>query len=246
LIRYAQHRPCWFLYYRYIRIYTVLCRRDKRFRDPEFRQRKLKTGRIGGASLQSLIDGIDRSPVIAFSSGDCAPGYRPNATAYSQQLVMIHLDERQKACLQRALEQLEPDVSRCLGTPWEIVNFRCFKMPPGLPREGAAAYHRDGFPGCIWKLFIYLTPVNADYGSTEFLFDDGSTFMLDGAPGTWLLFQNSALRHRAVIPEKYARCAIELTIAPSFRHNMTPLSAGMNAQYPYFPWYRRRMGPVSL
>ena len=107
---------------------------------------------------------------------------------------------------------------------------------PSAVGLGANAWHSDGFPPGIYKLLFYLDPADKNKGSTEIRLPDGSSKVVEGPAGTWLLFNSTDLNHRGLPATSDERVIINATVAPAFKENRCPIFAGLNANFPWFPW----------
>ena len=88
----------------------------------------------------------------------------------------------------------------------------------------------------IYKVLIYLTPPGRERGSSEVLLPDGSSKMVEGPAGTWVLFNATTLYHRGVPAISGERTIMNVTVVPAFKGAMLPVFAGLNANFPWFPW----------
>jgi hypothetical protein len=77
-------------------------------------------------------------------------------------------------------------------------------------------------------------------GTTKIENLDSSIRIFSGRAGMWILFHNSTLRHCGSPPQKGYdnRLTVEITIAPAFTSDTTPVYAGVNGHFPFMPWHR--------
>lgn len=153
----------------------------------------------------------------------------------------LMLEDDQMKALTPLLETLKNPVSDCIGTHWRVVNVRCWKTHPReLQHDQNGGWHRDGFPFSSWKLMIYPFGASFEKGTTEFV-SQGNLQHVDGPKGTWFLFKNSEIDHRTIAPPLVHgaedRLIIELTLVPSLDWSGEPFCAGLNASWPYSPWF---------
>ena len=101
---------------------------------------------------------------------------------------------------------------------------------------GTNAWHTDSYPSQIYKLLIYLNPASRETGTSEILLLNGSSTIIEGPAGTWMLFNSTILRHRGLPAVSEERTIINVTMVPAFKGNNYPVMAGMSAVFPWFPW----------
>jgi len=192
--------------------------------------------------VQACVAMIRLAPQIVMRGEDSVPGFRRSEKVYKVAKTLnaghrYFLPSREKMePLARLLETLGPPVRQALGTEWRVINTRILETLPSAEAMGPNAWHGDGFPPEILKVMIYLSPAGRDSGTTELKLGDGVSKVVEGPPGTWLLFHNSAIVHRGIPPATSPRLAIEVTLAPAWRSRLAPLFAGLNATYPEYPW----------
>jgi hypothetical protein len=141
--------------------------------------------------------------------------------------------------LARAVRQIGQFATASLGHPVKVVNVRMWSTPSSSGKEaGANTWHRDGFPDGVLKIMTYLTPPSREAGTTEIQLEDGNSLVLEGPAGTIMLFDNSKLLHRGVPPtgQRPDRLIMEVTIIPALFSRFAPVFAGLNAQFPNYPW----------
>ena len=178
-------------------------------------------------------------------SDDCANGYVSGreillyAESYNASIQHLVLDDATRHEIEKLLSPISSLVADCLGHSWRIVNFLCRRTLPTASEVGPLAWHNDGWPRSLVKILIYFTPPGSETGTTEFQLSDGNVHQIQGAAGTWCLFRNSELVHRGIRPASQPRVSIEVTIAPCWQTRPFPEFAGLNAQYPKYPWVRR-------
>lgn len=237
-------RLLWRLHCRWVRVLTLA--RLQRWRvDPEFAKLGLKRGALSDGAVSKFVDSLQTAATVPIAEGDFAPGYVYNSSilgSYAQDINAGHsflsLDPEHLRHLGPMLEELERPVAACIGSPWRVVNVRCWKTRPSAKQIGANSWHTDGFPPSVLKIMVYPFGASVETGTTEMFLGDGSLLSLEGPPGTWVLFKNSQLSHRGIAPNNGDRLVVEITLMPSLRSDMRPVFAGSNAQYPRSPWSR--------
>ncbi|HEY0322911.1 MAG TPA: tetratricopeptide repeat protein [Pyrinomonadaceae bacterium] len=210
--------------------------------DPDYAQRGFKQGRLPESVVNAFVQSMEGAPEKLILQEDTPPGYASNTGLKKYELALnkshthLVLGSEQLQYLHTLLQSLAEPFARCIGTPWRVVNVRCFRTHAGAIETGPNEWHSDGFPQCILKFLIYLSDVGAEKGTTELILRDGSKVSVEGPPGTWLLFRSSELSHRGVAPTEGDRYALEITIVPSLVNDQRPFCPGLNAIYPKLPW----------
>lgn len=247
--RSLQLRPspsAWWAAYAFLSRGREICRGTYRRIDPEFSATGVKQGVLADANMIAFASSLSEAQATAIVQEDFVRGYtyHPALHAFQRDLNIGHtwvtLGKTQQERLTPLLKALAEPVAQCLGWPWRVVNVRCWRTRPRAQEIGANSWHTDGFPTSVLKIMIYPNGASSDVGTTELVLKSGSTLTLQGPPGLWLLFKNSELLHRGVAPKTGERLGVEVTIAPSFRHDQRPVCAGLNALYPKNPfiWLR--------
>jgi hypothetical protein len=214
--------------------------------DDVFRSKGVMTGTLPTDVLSELRQAIDQAPhrLIELDDHDEGyvfnPGLGPYEAVLNRDHVYLQLGSEQSPALRWVIRSLRRPVKGALGTPWHVVNTRCWKTPAGASESGPNAWHADGFPLASPKLMIYVTGAGPTLGTTEIKALDGEIITVEGPPGTWVLFRNGDLQHRGIGPKTGERIIVELTLAPALRFDPWPVYAGLNAKYPQRPWYRSK------
>jgi hypothetical protein len=209
--------------------------------DSEFSKKEVKTGVIPQADLKELLDCLERAPQISGVANDLVPGFFSNINiaqseeGYSKNFRFFNLRSESK-CIQKVFNNLAPEIMARLGHGFRIANINCWSMTPASAGFAANAWHTDGFPPGMYKLLIYLTPPSEEGGTSEIKFSDGTSTMVVGPAGTWLLFNSTKLIHRGLPALSGERVIINTTIIPAFKNQTSPFFAGQAACFPWFPW----------
>lgn len=211
-----------------------------------FQRLPMHLGRLSEASLNMLCESIAEAPIVAFNAADHAPGYVFNkgddaiARIFNGGYCFRRLDVPQRRAIARALDELAPEITRRLASGWRVINVKSWSIRADTVQLGPNAWHLDGFPIGTFKLMIYLTPIGTDCGTTEVKFDDGSSCILEGEAGTYLLFDPSVLLHRGIAPSAPAieRIHIEVTLMVMPVADRRLADGGLNSSYPRSPWAR--------
>ena len=215
---------------------------------PDFAARGYVVGALAPPLVDAAVAMVRSSPQITMQPGDSLPGYRSSEKVYKVAGTLnaghrYFLPEPSgRGPLVALLSALGAPVREAMGTEWRVVNTRILETLPNAAIMGPNTWHGDGFPPDLLKVMLYLSPAGPDCGTTEFQLDGGRTSLIEGPPGTWVLFRNSTLIHRGVPPRTGTRLAIEITLMPAWRRVTDPVFAGLNATYPEFPWSVTRPG----
>lgn len=208
-------------------------------------------GHLPEALVTEARCAVSRSRRIEMAPGDCLPGYRSSEKVYKVAKTLnaghryFRPEGKDLEVVTRVLAHLGPEVREALGSEWRVVNTRILETLPSAEIMGPNAWHGDGFPPELLKVMLYLTAPGPETGTTEFQRGD-QTEIIEGPPGTWVLFRNSTLIHRGVPPVRDTRLAVEVTLMPAWKRRTVPVFAGLNATYPEYPWSAWRGGSTPL
>ena len=218
-------------------------------RDNEKVQQFQRTGYLQGVFPADHTDRIAellaQLKPAAWRGDDFTNGYvagqeiHSYAESYNSSIQHLILDDGLQKEIEQLLLPISDLVADCLGHPWRIVNFLCRRTLPTASEVGPLAWHNDGWPRSLVKILIYFTPLGSDTGTTELQVSENAVHQIQGEAGTWCLFRNSGLVHRGIRPKSQPRVSIEVTIGPSWSNQTFPEFAGLNAQYPKYPWTGR-------
>lgn len=214
-----------------------------------FRRKPISLGRLSGRSLATLQSLILNAQVADFDVADHAPGYVFSPDDQTADRIFKggyrfrRLDAPQLRAIADALRELAPDITRRLGSGWRVINLKSWSTRADTIQAGPNAWHVDGFPAGTYKLMIYLTPIGPAVGTTEVRYDDGSSQILEGEAGTYLLFDPSVLWHRGIAPAEpgIERTHIEITLMHAPSIDLRLADGGLNSAHPRLPWTRRRL-----
>ncbi|HVA45088.1 MAG TPA: hypothetical protein VNH11_01770 [Pirellulales bacterium] len=212
--------------------------------DDHFGRSGVKIGTLPPDVAKRLREAIDAAPRVQIQLDDhdegyvFNPGLGPYEAVLNRDHVYVQLGSNQSAALVDVMRALRRPVAAALGTPWHVVNTRCWRTAAGASESGPNAWHTDGFPLASPKLMVYMTGAGPSLGTTEIKTLDGKKIAIEGPPGTWVLFRNGDLEHRGIGPRTGERIILELTLSPALRFDPGPVFAGLNAKFPRRPWYR--------
>ena len=195
--------------------------------------------------LQRLSAAFDACEPALFEADDTTDGYYGDPQV-KQAVMREHTSafHRPSPALLTALGDWlaaqAAELERLMGHHWAVRQTwsHAMRVPENNNAEelAAAVWHTDGAPLCMKKIMIYLDGASLRLGSTEFRLRSGETTRLDGPPGVWALFENSAVSHRALPPRQKPRRVIELMIVPAMATEPRPEAHSINSGYPWFPW----------
>jgi hypothetical protein len=223
--------------------YSALRRRpDAAQKDSRFAREHFLIGQLDPAALQAVSNFLVNPTFVPLDPDDFDRGYRHNIgidrKAWSEKFKYFDFGRDQIGALVPVIEQLTPLVTAAFGTPWRIVNLRAWTIQGRDEDFASNIWHTDGFNEAILKVLVYPGPIDAERGTTQVRLVDGSEKTLVAPPGAFLLFDPTLLVHRGIPPRSGERAVIELTFAASAEPDPTPVLAGLNAIYPWWPSYR--------
>lgn len=212
----------------------------------------LVLGKVSTSMLASLQAAIFSAPIAEFNASDHASGYvfNPDAQAigriFGGGYRFRRIEAPQLRAIANFLSELEPALTTYIGGSWKVINLKSWSVRSDTVQQGPNAWHLDGFPVGTFKLMVYLTPIGPATGTTEVRFADGSSRVLEGEAGTYLLFDPSVLWHRGVAPTDAGveRTHIEITIMRAPATDLSLVEGGLNSAYPRLPWTRRPIRTV--
>jgi hypothetical protein len=205
---------------------------------PEFEKFGLYQAVMPKTLLDALMTEVNSAPSGPIEANDYDPRYFSNPYIEVSQGTnyFVRFDGTQRRRLTEIMIALQPPVERCLGVPGRIVNIKSWWTNSHASPTQMNAWHLDGFPEQICKLMIYPFGADAERGTTEFRYDDGSARLITGPPGVYAIFKNSSIMHRGIAPTSGRRIVVELTIAPAPAMDLRIANGGANATFPKIPW----------
>ncbi len=138
--------------------------------------------------------------------------------------------------LSEIVDAVEGEVAKCLGTPFRALNARAWYSNLGAEEFGPYDWHTDGMPNEIFKVMVYLTPIDTATGGLELKHDGKIISLPVSGPGAWVLFRNSSVNHRGIVGRERTRLVFELTLCRSVVMDTRLRTPGENAQWPKYPW----------
>jgi hypothetical protein len=133
----------------------------------------------------------------------------------------------------KIIEPLVKTIERECACHWRIGSLRIFAVKPLNRTQG---FHIDGQPYGIRKVFFYPNGVSKELGSTQIITKDGEDLVIEGPPGTWVIFENNLIEHQAFSSlDITSRPTIEIDLVPDFETDPTIVYRGFNSWHPWFP-----------
>jgi hypothetical protein len=241
--------------------YGDLCRAYWRIRNTNWQEDTFfsKEYFLEGTFTENLVTKFvaeaSKSPAVPFRIEHVAPGYHFNSSSvvplvekYNRIFVFRALSPAATDLLQQCLAQIQSVVTHCLGSSWRVTQARFWEAKPGGEGVGTNSWHTDGYPLDAVKILSFFSDVDETKGTTQFRKVDGTIHTCRGPAGRWILFRNSVLPHSGLPPTvgKGNRLAAEITLGPSLVPDVYPVFAGVNGQFPYFPWQHLMPGNVEV
>lgn len=231
----------WGQYPSFLRAYSLL-QGSSLSTNKHFDQCGFYVGKISNEFVQNFLQEFESAKPIPFVTEDHDPNYSYTDThgatevALNRTNIYYMLEDRHLATVKPILEFIKDEVAECLGMPWRATSLRIWATPPGDPNKNPTGiWHTDGYPSASLKILMYMSGADYETGTTELQTPKGVQGIV-GDPGTWLLFKNSTLVHRAIIPTKKTRLMLEINLSPSIAYELEPVCAGTNARHPFYPW----------
>ncbi len=202
-----------------------------------------RLGTIDETLNTNFLNAFASAKAIPFDCEDSDPNYssiRLGVEAeekLNKSHTYVMWEDLQLEALKPILAALKEPVSQCLGSPWRVATIRAWKTGAQSEIFGPSDWHLDGLPTASFKVMFYPLGASKEKGSVELQLPQGN-LLVEGGPGTWMLFKNSEVLHRGVAPQKGERIAVEITLLPSLTWDLTPISAGHNARHPALPWHQ--------
>lgn len=190
-------------------------------------------GRLDASDAESLLSLFQDCPIIPYSADDFHDGYSFDPTGslgnYNTYRRMTPAFESK---LGEVLGEIAPTLEEICGHYFRIVSSHIWSLNPGPHKY---QWHLDWWPVALKKLFIFPSGVDEKRGSTAFRLKTGEEKIIQGPPGTWMIFENSGVEHKGFESLTEARPTIAISFAPSFRTDISLFDPGVNSGYPWFP-----------
>lgn len=219
--------------------------RNKRMRVPALEAEGLHQGILENDHIERITKAFNECCNAPFDPDDTFPDYyfdpkveQSEIRGYTSQF--LHVSEALVDALEIWLSSKIADIENLVGHAWTVRQVWAHRMRVheviDTQRLSAVGWHVDGAPLSMKKIFIYLNGASRELGSTEFITKSGERRLLEGPPGTWAMFENSSVRHRAFVPRSGPRPVIELLVVPAFETTTRPEAHTINCGHPWYPW----------
>ena len=235
-------RPLWFFYSLLARLVWTFDHNAPPV-DREYERLGYCQGLAAPEKAASFLGLLENAPLKSFRADDTKPGYayneylRKDAQTLKKESPIFDLGREQLAAIESILREVREPIERRMRSHWRVVNMNCCKTTPDSTEGGGfAGWHTDNFASGIVKCFIYFTGAGVETGTTQVRQKDGSESIIEGPPGTWVLFRVSDRLHRPLHPRRGHRIMLQVTLAPALKADPRPVLAGTNAIYPKIPW----------
>ena len=238
----CRHKISYAVWNHYGKLVKIISKNPSGKPSSDFKFKELKIGKLSTSDLNLLRESVGRSPHLPKASDDLISGYFTDIYSdaidiyVSNKFFTIFDLKKETKNIKKVFLNIAPEIRACLGHPFRIANVNCWGVMPSSAGIASNAWHVDGYPRRMYKLVIYLNPPSRDNGTSEVLMPDGSSTIVEGSAGTWMLFNSSTLSHRGIPATKGERIIINATIVPAFKENVFPVIAGMSSNFPWFPW----------
>jgi len=186
--------------------------------------------------VRALLQAFDRTPPITMRREDFAEGY---VWTYDLRSVanLNRVNQFRAATAElmalvgKFLAEHSTEIEEVCGHSWRVASVRAFAPRP----YAAGGRHKDGWPLKMKKLFLLPAGATPQTGSTWFRLRTGEEIIIDHPDPLWMIFENSVLEHSVVTPRGGRRPTIEIDLLPAAQTDPTPVDAGVNGWYPWFP-----------
>jgi hypothetical protein len=194
-----------------------------------------------------LLEKLKEIPKTIITNEDYSPGFFTalmplNLDAFNNSSSFYKLDKDFLILIKKIIKKESLKIEKCLNSKIALLNVRAWATKSGIPNEHMYGFHLDGYPNEIFKIMLYLTPFNSDFGGLEIVNDTevGEKIVFDETDkiGVYCLFKNSLIKHRGVPGKNKDRVSIEITLARSkVDHNFDLCALDTNSYYPISPDY---------
>lgn len=232
-------RPIWLLNFWAAKLHWQLT--SGRHRDPRFVKNRYISGQFPSDSVDAFLELLSRTPTYTAYAAQPRASYVYDETQgkraqdYNRGREFFQLTSEHLKRVQGLLETVAEPIEAAAGFRWRVVNVIASRESDSDKPVGDREWHYDCFADGAFKVLVYLTGASRERGTTEVEPRKGETFLIEGPPGTWIFFDNNALRHRAIVAQKGIRHLLQVTIAPAFKTSLRPAHV-QDGQYPKLPW----------
>ncbi|MBS0523992.1 MAG: hypothetical protein JSS04_10175, partial [Proteobacteria bacterium] len=209
---------------------------------PQLSTNGYATGTLSLETATAILEAFKRSPLYApvsgheIADGDFFSGgvSEESAERTRQQFRTHKMTDQLAKLLHCALASLAGTIEGLAGYYWMPGHVRLYERAPE-ETSSDDGWHLDGWPIGIYKLYLYLEGASEELGTTQIRYADGTIATVEGGLGTWAIFANSVLMHRAYPSPAKWRPAIEIPILPALATDPTPKHRGCTGSFPWYP-----------
>jgi hypothetical protein len=202
---------------------------------------------IEASDAVMLLEKLKRAKKTIITNEDYSPGFFTalmplNLDDFNNSSSFYKLDKDFLVLIEKIIKKESLKIENCLNSKFTLLNLRAWSTKPGSPNEHMYGFHCDGYPNEIFKIMLYLTPFNKDFGGLEIVHDTkiGEKVIFDETEkiGVYCLFKNSLIKHRGVPGKNKDRVSIEITLIRSkVDHDINLCAFDTNSYYPISPDY---------
>ncbi len=213
----------WAVYPSFIKAASALRKIGTGIDDPSFQVEKRKVGNLSEETNHHLYMSLGKAKTTPLLQSDIRPEYRSilglaveEEERWNRSCQFLLLENEQLKHLQTTLDELKEDVSKCIGSPWRVVNVRSWNS---RSQELQAERIGSGIPDSVYTLFLYPTK--------------------RAFKGSWVLFKNREVNDSSFLPLQHDEenpLIVEITLIPALEYDTRPVEAGLLAIYPILPW----------
>jgi hypothetical protein len=202
---------------------------------------------IEASDAVMLLEKLKCTKKTIITNEDYSPGFFTalmplNLDDFNNSSSFYKLDKDFLVLIEKIIKKESLKIENCLNSKFTLLNLRAWSTKPGSPNEHMYGFHCDGYPNEIFKIMLYLTPFNKDFGGLEIVHDTkiGEKVIFDETEkiGVYCLFKNSLIKHRGVPGKNKDRVSIEITLIRSkVDHDINLCAFDTNSYYPISPDY---------
>jgi len=194
-----------------------------------------------------LLEKLKGTKKTIITNEDYSPGFFTalmplNLDDFNNSSSFFKLNKDFLILIEKIIKKESSKIENCLNSKFTLLNVRAWSTKSGSPNEHMYGFHCDGYPNEIFKIMLYLTPFNKNFGGLEIVHDTkvGEKIIFDETEkiGLYCLFKNSLIKHRGVPGKNKDRVSIEITLTRSkVAHDINLCALDTNSYYPISPDY---------
>jgi len=223
--------------------YLHYARKTNKTTPPQLSEEHVIRGKLSPDVAKALYEIFRNCPVYdpPVTGKEICPGHffgpgvsEASAVRHTEMFVTRKMTPEMSDFLRSVLEDMKEELEVAMGHYWRIGHVRMYDLQPDKS-DPDIGWHSDGWPVGLKKIYIYLDGASMTRGTTQFRNRDGSVSYSEGPAGTWGLFDNSLIIHRAHPSETLPRPAIEISFYPALTTDTTPVHKGITGNFPWYP-----------